>query len=283
MSKKLKLFLKKVLTNAFRCDIIIKHLTNGSLVKRLRHQPLTLKTWVRFPYGSPNKNTTRFGWYFYFLMRRNRRTLKIFDFQNWVRNIAPPLPCRKPCRAEQIPVTIKHLERGVFFYSGDPYERIAIVAGSGNNGGDGFALAWILEQNGYDCTVFRIGQRLSNDSAYYAEKAAAAGVPIADFVPGCLKGFDYVVDCLLGTGFSGAVRKNYRVAIEEINRSGANIVSVDINSGMNGDTGEGETVVKSNLTVTIGYVKIGLIAENAELLYLFETTCNSTSGKDKES
>ena len=141
--------------------------------------------------------------------------------------------------------------------------RIAIVAGSGNNGGDGLALAWILEQNGYDCTVFRIGQRLSNDSAYYAEKAAAAGVPIADFVPGCLKGFDYVVDCLLGTGFSGAVQENYRVAIEEINRSGANIVSVDINSGMNGDTGEGETVVKSNLTVTIGYVKIGLIAEHA--------------------
>ena len=141
--------------------------------------------------------------------------------------------------------------------------RIAIVVGSGNNGGDGFALAWILKQNGHDCTVFRVSQRLSGDSAYYAEKATSAGVPVADFVPGCLKGSDYVVDCLLGTGFSGGVRENYRVAIEEINASDAYVVSVDINSGMNGDTGEGETVVKSNLTVTIGYVKIGLIAENA--------------------
>ena len=141
--------------------------------------------------------------------------------------------------------------------------RTAIVVGSGNNGGDGFALAWILRQKGFDCKVFRVSQRLSGDSAYYAEKAASAGVPIADFEAGCLKGFDFVVDCLLGTGFSGGVRENYRVAIGEINASGAFVVSVDINSGMNGDTGEGEAVVKSNLTVTIGYVKRGLIADKA--------------------
>ena len=141
--------------------------------------------------------------------------------------------------------------------------RTAIVVGSGNNGGDGFALAWILRQKGYECTVFRVSQRLSGDSAYYGEKAVSVGVPVLDFEPGCLAGFDFVVDCLLGTGFSGGVRENYRVAIEEINASGAFVVSVDINSGMNGDIGEGETVVKSNLTVTIGYVKKGLIAENA--------------------
>ena len=141
--------------------------------------------------------------------------------------------------------------------------RTAIVVGSGNNGGDGFALAWILRQHGFDCSVFQVSQRLSGDSAYYAEKCHDAGVTVADFTPGCLEGYDFVVDCLLGTGFSGAVRQNYRVAIEEINGSGAYVVSVDINSGMNGDTGIGEIIVKSNLTVTIGYVKTGLVAENA--------------------
>ena len=141
--------------------------------------------------------------------------------------------------------------------------RTAIVVGSGNNGGDGFALAWILRQNCFDCTVFQVSQKHSDDSAYYAEKCHDAGVPVTDFIPGCLEGYDYVVDCLLGTGFSGAVRENYRVAIEEINGSGARVVSVDINSGMNGNTGEGETIVRSNLTVTIGYVKTGLITENA--------------------
>ena len=140
---------------------------------------------------------------------------------------------------------------------------VAIVTGSGNNGGDGYALAWILREQGYDCRVFTVSNRLSNDSAYYAEKAVSVGVPVMEFTPGCLKGFDIVVDCLLGTGFSGSVRENYRVAIEEINASGAYVVSVDINSGMNGDTGEAEIAVFSDLTVTIGYVKSGLITENA--------------------
>ena len=141
--------------------------------------------------------------------------------------------------------------------------RAAIVIGSGNNGGDGFALAWILREKGFDCAVFTVSNRLSHDSAYYAEKAVFAGVPVLNFEPGCLKGFDFAVDCLLGTGFSGAVRENYRAAIEEINGSGAFVVSVDINSGMNGDTGETEIAVLSDLTVTIGYVKTGLVSENA--------------------
>ena len=141
--------------------------------------------------------------------------------------------------------------------------RTAIVVGSGNNGGDGFALAWILRQNGFDCEVFSVSKRLSADSAHYAEKAASADVPVREFTPGCLKGFDRIVDCLLGTGFSGSVRENYRSAMEQINGSGAFIISVDINSGMNGDTGAAEIAVKSDLTVTIGYVKQGLITENA--------------------
>ena len=67
----------------------------------------------------------------------------------------------------------------------------------------------------------------------------------------------------MGTGFQGIVRDNYRTAIEAINASGAYVVSVDINSGMNGDSGEAELAVFSDLTVTIGYVKTGLIQQQA--------------------
>lgn len=141
--------------------------------------------------------------------------------------------------------------------------RAAIVVGSGNNGGDGFALACILKENNFECTVFTVSQRLSADSAYYAEKAASVGVSIRPFEPGCLAGYNIVVDCLLGTGFQGQLRENYRTAIEAINASGAYVVSVDINSGMNGDTGDAELAVRSDLTVTIGYVKRGLIFEKA--------------------
>lgn len=141
--------------------------------------------------------------------------------------------------------------------------RTAIVVGSGNNGGDGFALACILNEHGYDCTIFTVSQRLSADSAFYANKSKSAGIPIRDFTPDCLTGYQIVADCLLGTGFQGALRDHYRAAIETMNTSEAFVVSVDINSGMNGDTGAAEIAVRSDLTVTIGYVKTGLISENA--------------------
>ena len=86
---------------------------------------------------------------------------------------------------------------------------------------------------------------------------------ILDFSKGCLNGFDTIVDCLLGTGFQGSLRDNYRAAIDTINQSPAFVVSVDINSGMNGDTGLGTEIVSSGLTVTIGYVKQGLVTPTA--------------------
>ena len=140
---------------------------------------------------------------------------------------------------------------------------VGILAGSGNNGGDGFALACILKEQGIPCRVFTLSEKLSADSAYYAQKARSAGIPILPYVQGCLAGFDILVDCLLGTGFTGTVRGKYRDAIEEINKSGAFVVSADINSGMNGDTGEAELAVISDVTVTIGYVKTGLVAQHA--------------------
>ena len=149
------------------------------------------------------------------------------------------------------------------FKAADWSGRTAIVVGSGNNGGDGFALACILREHQIDCAVFTVSQRLSADSAYYAARATELGVPITPFAPGCLDGFDMIVDCLLGTGFQGALRENYRTAIEEINASDAQVISVDINSGMNGDTSEGELIVRSDLTVTIGFIKNGLVAPNA--------------------
>ena len=76
--------------------------------------------------------------------------------------------------------------------------------------------------------------------------------------------YDVIVDCILGTGFQGEVRGTAKDAIEAINTSGAYVISVDINSGMNGDTGEATLAVKSDLTVSIGYIKNGLVTESAK-------------------
>ena len=150
------------------------------------------------------------------------------------------------------------------FQSVSWHGRIAIVTGSGNNGGDGFALACILKDHGFDCDVLTLGRRLSVDSQFYAERANALGIRIKAFdTERMLSDYDFVVDCLLGTGFQGEIREDYRRAIEAINSSDAFVISVDINSGLNGDTGEAEIAVMSDLTITVGYVKNGLMTRTA--------------------
>ena len=83
--------------------------------------------------------------------------------------------------------------------------------------------------------------------------------------------YEVIVDCILGTGFTGDVRGLAKDAIEAINKSGAYVISVDINSGMNGDTGEATLAVRSDLTVSIGYYKQGLFTEAAKK-YIKEMT-----------
>ena len=143
-------------------------------------------------------------------------------------------------------------------------KRIAIIAGGGNNGGDGYALAGILKKNGYDSIIYKVSDKMSEDGKYYCEIANELGVKIVDFTETTsFAEYDVIVDCILGTGFAGEVRGRAKDAIEKINKSGAFVISVDINSGMNGDTGEAVTAVRSDLTVSIGYFKKGLFTEEA--------------------
>ena len=141
--------------------------------------------------------------------------------------------------------------------------NIAIAVGGGNNGGDGYALACILKQNRQDCRIVRLSDKLTDDSAFFARKAAALGVPIEPYCEGAFAQADMIADCLLGTGFQGELREPFLSAVKEINASKAQVVSVDINSGMNGDTGEGQLAVVSDLTVSIGYYKTGMFRGRA--------------------
>ncbi len=138
-----------------------------------------------------------------------------------------------------------------------------IAAGSGNNGGDGYALACILTGNGIKCRVVSLGEPRTDDAGYFAGLAARMGVVTEPWRPGCLRGCAEIADCLLGTGFHGDVRRDCAQVIREINVSGAFVVSVDINSGMEADTGLARTAVRSNLTVAVGSVKLGMTAPGA--------------------
>ena len=142
--------------------------------------------------------------------------------------------------------------------------RIGILTGAGNNGGDGYALACILADQEVNCCIYCISEKFSEDGRYYHDLAASKGVEIKMFTQGdTLHNYDILVDCMLGTGFSGNVRGLFRPAIKAINNSRSYVVSVDINSGMNGDTGQAELAVKADLTVTIGFLKTGLFLGDA--------------------
>ena len=146
-------------------------------------------------------------------------------------------------------------------------KRIAIAAGSGNNGGDGYALAGILADHGIPARIVRVSEKFSADGLHYYEQAAAKGVPAelfsAEDAAAAFAGYDIIVDCILGTGFAGTPRGAAAEAIRAINASGAYVVSADINSGMNGDTGEAVLAVRSDLTVSIGFYKTGLFLGRA--------------------
>lgn len=146
-------------------------------------------------------------------------------------------------------------------------KSVAIIAGSGNNGGDGYALAGILAGHGVRPRIFCVSEKFSEDGRYYYEQALAQGVPAGPFLPDAgaksLAGYDVIVDCILGTGFAGTPRGAAAEAIRAINASGAFVVSADINSGMNGDTGEAVLAVRSDLTVSIGFYKTGLFLGRA--------------------
>jgi len=143
--------------------------------------------------------------------------------------------------------------------------RVTVFCGRGNNGGDGLVLARHALEHGYhvDCLIAATEDRLSLDATMQLAVSRAQGVsPIfiddarwirkADCV-GCR---DIIVDALLGTGAKGEVTGPILEAIRAVNRSGVPVLSVDVPSGIDCDTGEdlGESVWALR-TVTFGLPK----------------------------
>lgn len=136
--------------------------------------------------------------------------------------------------------------------------RTAIVCGSGNNAGDGFALALLLTDTKIECTVFLLSDAFSPDGAYYYGKCKEKGVKICAFAEKeNFHAYTEIVDCIFGTGFHGTARGLAADAIKAINESEKTVISVDINSGLNGENGLSELCVHSDLTVSIGFYKYG--------------------------
>ncbi|MCS1352144.1 NAD(P)H-hydrate dehydratase [Mechercharimyces sp. CAU 1602] len=146
--------------------------------------------------------------------------------------------------------------------------RVLILAGGGNNGGDGFVTARHLQQAGWDVQVWIVGSRarMSADTTTFLEACEALDIPIGWYEEEkhslflqALATVDGVVDALLGTGLSGEVRPSTARVISAINEAGLNwVVAVDVPSGVDVDRGKSHPVcIHADLTITFAFPKWG--------------------------
>jgi hydroxyethylthiazole kinase-like uncharacterized protein yjeF len=137
-----------------------------------------------------------------------------------------------------------------------PGSRVAVVAGAGNNGGDGFVAARHLQQAGYRVSVHVIGRRgaLKGDAAWAAGQWQG---PVESPVPDP-NGVHVIIDALFGAGLDRPVAGDALAAINAMNAAQVPIVAVDLPSGVSGNTGGvmGEAVNASR-TVTFFRKKPG--------------------------
>ncbi len=140
-------------------------------------------------------------------------------------------------------------------------KNVLIVAGPGNNGGDAFELAVHLKRWFYRVTVVFSGKResLSSDAGAALRKWEAAGGAFLDDIPGEGR-WDFVVDGLFGIGLVRPLSGRHAGLVERMNRIGAPMLSLDVPSGVNADTGAVMGVaVRANHTITFIALKPGLL------------------------
>ncbi len=170
-----------------------------------------------------------------------------------------------------------HLARGVLDVAGGAYgRRVVLLVGKGDNGGDGWAAAGLLRAAGAAPTVVALhgtDTEASEATAHFRSRWLDTGgrtVTGLDRLAALLAEADVVVDCLLGTGTTGAPRGEVGDAVEAVvdarDRRGGDlrVVACDVPTGVDATTGAVPgSAVTADLTVTFGAVKQGLLLHPA--------------------
>lgn len=145
----------------------------------------------------------------------------------------------------------------------DKGDHITIVAGRGNNGGDAFVAARFLDE--YDLRVLLLGRRetittdIARENWEALQESEYDTAEIRDSSAVAFDDPDLLVDAMLGTGISGALREPMATAAELMNESDAPVVAVDVPSGLDADSGElADNAVEADQVVTFHEKKVGL-------------------------
>jgi hydroxyethylthiazole kinase-like uncharacterized protein yjeF len=149
-----------------------------------------------------------------------------------------------------------------------PGSCAAVICGPGNNGGDGYAMARYLSHAGMRIIVIVLAKaaRITGDALTNVKIIKRMKMDIREApgpaewrkTRGCLADCDYIIDGILGTGLNSDVSGYYSRVIREVNSSGKPVMSIDIPSGLNADTGKVMgAAIRADLTVTFGFPKLG--------------------------
>ncbi|WP_417768782.1 NAD(P)H-hydrate dehydratase [Stappia sp.] len=135
--------------------------------------------------------------------------------------------------------------------------RVLVLAGPGNNGGDGFVAATVLRRRGYRVEVHLLGarERIAGDAALALEEMEAAGIAVIPLNAGSLSGSlataGVVVDALFGAGLARPLSGVAAEAVHLVNVSGCLVLSVDLPSGVEGEGGSVlGSAIEADRTVT---------------------------------
>ncbi|WP_018663735.1 bifunctional ADP-dependent NAD(P)H-hydrate dehydratase/NAD(P)H-hydrate epimerase [Heyndrickxia acidiproducens] len=130
-------------------------------------------------------------------------------------------------------------------------DKVAILSGKGNNGGDGIVLARYLKQNGYDAElIFPLGLPKTKVAARHFSYYKACGFKESPFLRE--RSYDWVVDGLLGVGAKLPLREDLQAVVKWINSRKAKVVAIDVPTGVASDTGEADpNAVKAGYTFSL--------------------------------
>lgn len=139
-------------------------------------------------------------------------------------------------------------------------KHVVVVAGSGNNGGDGLDIARLLHIAGVRVTILNVGNPAHASDEHQVQEKICQYYQIPETTDrSVLKKATLIVDAMFGIGIDRPVTGSYADAITAINDTKAVVVAVDMPSGINTDTGEVMGVaVKATATVTFAFNKVGL-------------------------
>ena len=146
------------------------------------------------------------------------------------------------------------------------FRRVLVICGSGNNGGDGYAIARLLHLKGHDVTIFFAGnsQKRSEENAQQAKIAAHYEIPVITNLD--TEEYSVIIDALFGTGLKREITGHYREILCSVNQMTGEKVAVDLPSGIHDTTGAQMGIAFcADLTVAIAFPKRGLFLQEGNV------------------